>query len=137
MALLTIGGVLAALGTAVTTVASAASFLANVATIPFRLAGDNKVLATGMYWIVFAIDSFIFVPLFSAITQPFFDVFGIEGVQIGFTSIYLTIINIFTGFLFGWFFVPYHLLMMATLILIIQGLGELFKLKARRGASRA
>lgn len=120
MVILTIGGVLGGIGAAITTVASGASFLANLATIPFRVAGENRVLAISMYWLVFAIDSFVFVPLFSAVTTPFFDVFGIKGVEIGFTSIYLIIINIFTSFLFGWFFVPFHLLILATLILILE-----------------
>ena len=120
MAIFTISGFLAAIGTGITAIGSVAAFLANIATIPFAFAGNNRTLAIVMYWVVFAIDSFVVVPLVSGVLQPFFDIFGMEGVQIGFTTIYLTIINIFTGFLFNWFFVPFHLLMLASIILLFE-----------------
>ena len=78
MAVFTISGVLGIIGAGVTAVASAAAFLANIATIPFTIAGNNRTLAVVIYWIVFAIDSFIVVPLVSGILQPFFDIFGLE-----------------------------------------------------------
>ncbi|KKN43746.1 hypothetical protein LCGC14_0700280, partial [marine sediment metagenome] len=118
MAIFTISGILGILGAAVTAVASGAGFLANIATIPFALAGNNRTLALVMYWIIFAIDAFIIVRITSAVLQPFYDIFGIEGVELGFTSIYLMVINIFTGFIFGWFFVPFHLFLIVTIILV-------------------
>ncbi len=120
MAVFTISGILGIIGAGITAIGSAAAFLANVATIPFTLAGNNRTLAVTIYWVVFAIDSFVVVPIISGISQPFFDIFGIEGVQIGFTTIYLLVINIFTAFLFNWAFVPFHLLMLASLILILE-----------------
>lgn len=120
MVVLTISGILGVIGAGITSVASVASFLANIATIPFRLAGENRTLAVSMYWVVFAIDSFLVVPVISGVTQPFFDIFGIEGVKIGFTTIYLLVINLFTSFLVGWAFTPFHLLILATLILVLE-----------------
>lgn len=120
MVAITIGGILATAAAAISTVASVGSFLAGIAILPFKIAGDNKLFAVLIYWLVFFIDSFIFVPIFSALMQPFYDIFGLKGIEIGFTSIYLTLINIFTGFIFGWFFVPFHLLVMASIILALQ-----------------
>ena len=120
MVVLTISGVLGIIGAGVTAVASAAAFLANIATIPFTIAGNNRTLAVVIYWVVFAIDSFVVVPLVSSVLQPFFDIFGLEGVKIGFTTIYLLIINIFTSFLFNWAFVPFHLLILASLVLALE-----------------
>ncbi len=120
MVVITIAGVLSALGLAVSAITSVGGFMANVAFLPFKVAGDNKLFATFIYWVVFFIDSFIFVPLFSAVTNPFFEALNIEGVELGFTSIYLIIVNIFSSFLFGWFFVPFHLLIIVSLVLILQ-----------------
>ena len=130
MAIFTISGFLAAIGAGITAVASAAGFLANIATIPFKIAGDNKSLAIVMYWVVFAVDTFVVVPLVSGILQPFFDIFGLEGIQLGFTTIYLTVINIFTGFIFGWFFVPMHLLMLASVLLIFEFVAFMLRTKS-------
>ena len=66
------------------------------------------------------IDSFVVVQLISAVMQPFYDIFAIEGVELGFTSVYLLVINMFTGFLFGWYFVPFHLLMITSVVLLLQ-----------------
>ena len=115
-----IAGILAALGAAVSPVVAVGTFLADIALIPFKLAGDNKMLATFMYWIVFAVDAFIITPAVSSITEPFFAFFGIEGVKIGFTTIYLFLINIFTSFLFGWAFSAFHLLIITSLLLLLQ-----------------
>ena len=120
MVVITFGSVLALLGAGISAAASVGGFLANVAFLPFKVAGDNKLFATFIYWIIFFIDSFVVVRLFSTIMQPFFDIFGLKGIEIGFTSIYLIIINMFTGFLFGWFFVPFHLLVIASLVLALQ-----------------
>ncbi|HEC37409.1 hypothetical protein LCGC14_0978920 [marine sediment metagenome] len=120
MVVITISGILAILGAGISSLASVGGFLANVAFLPFKIAGDNKLFAVVIYWIVFFIDSFIVVQLFSAIMQPFFDIFGITGVEIGFTSIYLILINMFTVFLLGWYFVPFHLLMLASAVLALQ-----------------
>ena len=116
----TIGSVLALLGAGISAAASVGGFLANIAFLPFKIAGDNRLFAVVIYWIVFFIDSFVVVRVFSVVMQPFFDIFGITGVEIGFTSIYLLLINMFTTFLFGWFFVPFHLLMLASLVLALQ-----------------
>lgn len=120
MVIVTVGGVLAGLAAAISAVTSVGSFLANVAFLPFKVAGDNKMFAIFIYWTVFFIDSFLFVPLFSAVTNPLFKSFGLEGIELGFTSIYLVVVNIFTSFLFGWFFVPFHLLIIASLVLLLQ-----------------
>ncbi len=120
MVVITLSGILAGLAAAISAVTSVGSFLANIAILPFKVAGDNKMFAIFIYWIVFFIDSFIFVPLFSAVTNPLFKAFGLEGIELGFTSIYLIIVNIFASFLFGWFFVPFHLLIIATLVLLLQ-----------------
>ena len=136
MAVFTISGILGILGAAVTGVASAAGFLANIATIPFALAGNNRTLALIMYWIIFAIDAFVIVRITSAVLQPFYDIFGIEGVELGFTSIYLMVINIFTGFIFGWFFVPFHLFLIVTIVLIFELVIFMLRLKATKQLSR-
>ncbi len=120
MVVITIGGILTLLGAGISAAASVGGFLANVAFLPFKIAGDNRMFAIFIYWIVFFIDSFVVVRIFSAVMQPFFDIFGITGVEIGFTSIYLIIINMFTTFLLGWFFVPFHLLILASLVLALE-----------------
>lgn len=135
MAIFTISGILGILGAAVTAVASGAGFLANIATIPFALAGNNRTLALVMYWIIFAIDAFIIVRITSAVLQPFYDIFGIEGVELGFTSIYLMVINIFTGFIFGWFFVPFHLFLIVTIILVFELVIFMLRMKATKQLS--
>ena len=76
MVVFTIGGVIAAVLGAVSVVVSAGGFLVNILTLPFKVAGDNKLFATSIYWFVFVIDSFLIVNLTSAFTNPIFELVG-------------------------------------------------------------
>ncbi len=120
MAVLTISGIIGLFAGGISAIASIGAFLAGILILPFKLAGDNKELALTIYWVVFLIDSFFVTTLTNGVLAPLYELFNIAPLDLGFTSIYLIVINIATVPLLGWYFVPIHLLMLASLLILIR-----------------